>query len=207
MFIKTTEMESAAVTGRMPVLRAPTTRAEYVPAFTPAPCAREGTTAGGREANQSHAFDSPCRARAGARTARPSKKSAGVRWVDRMLMKATELERSRWQAERLSRDPRRCALGTLLAARMRQRPEAGRRVEVTPLTRRGRANTRTCEQPDLSENMPPAPPGVRGGLVGSIAWDGWKPANCSHQGPRLVCRLAAVHGIHGPLNEMMFAWR
>jgi hypothetical protein len=30
-----------------------------------APCAREGTTAEGREANQSHAFDSPCRARAG----------------------------------------------------------------------------------------------------------------------------------------------
>jgi uncharacterized protein len=38
--------------------------------------------------------------------------------------------------------------------------------EVTPLIRRGRANTRTCEQLDPSKNIPPAPPGVRGGWLG-----------------------------------------
>jgi len=68
-------------------------------------------------------------------------------------MKTTELEMSRWQAERLSRDPRRWALGALLAARMRQRPEDGRRVEVAPLTRRGKASTRMCEWPDPSKNI------------------------------------------------------
>ena len=48
----------------MPAPRSATTRIEYVGLHSP--CAREGTTAGGREANPSHAFDSPCRARAGS---------------------------------------------------------------------------------------------------------------------------------------------
>ena len=118
-------------------------------------CRREAATAGGREASRSHAFDSPWEGECmDARTARPIGEYSprpfqgcgGFGLVDRMLMKATQLERSQRQAERLSRDRRRWALGALLAARMRQRPEAGRRVEVTPLTRRA-GRVQEHEQP------------------------------------------------------------
>src|SRR5450631_2953845 len=66
----------------------------------------------------------------------------GVRWME---------TRSRNEDDKLSTEP-----GQLQRMSQRRRGrcdrESGRRVRVTPLTRRCRANTRMCERPGQTEN-------------------------------------------------------